>query len=159
MMASIGCGGFGCVCPGLMWKIQAHWLACECDDVIVVEPTLAASEREPSAYCERSRLPHREDTSGLLRPPSARRHDSCPPRTKRPSSVPLSGRYSVANGYFVSLISETRIERALMDCVAPLSKGSKGGDAIHQCPRADFWLLRGIFDRVPKVFASFPLRC
>ena len=43
-----------------------------------------------------------------------------------------------------------RIERALMDCVAPLSKGSKGGDAIHQCPRADSWLLRGfvwIFDR------------
>ena len=27
-----------------------------------------------------------------------------------------------------------------MDCVAP---PSKGGDAIHQCPRADSWLLRG----------------
>ena len=27
-----------------------------------------------------------------------------------------------------------RIERALMDCVAP---PSKGGDVIHQCPRAD----------------------
>ena len=35
-----------------------------------------------------------------------------------------------------------RTERALMDCVAP---PSKGGDAIHQCPRADSWLLRGVF--------------
>ena len=34
-----------------------------------------------------------------------------------------------------------RIERALMDCVAPPS--SRGGDAIHQCPRADSRLLRG----------------
>ena len=36
-----------------------------------------------------------------------------------------------------------------MDCVAP---PSKGGDAIHQCPRAESWLLRGfvwIFDRRP----------
>ena len=37
-----------------------------------------------------------------------------------------------------------RIERSLMDCVAP---PSKGGNAIHQCPRADSWLLRGDFDR------------
>ena len=40
-----------------------------------------------------------------------------------------------------------RIERALMDCVAP---PSKGGDVIHQCPRADSWLLRRIFDRPGK---------
>ena len=33
-----------------------------------------------------------------------------------------------------------------MDCVAP---PSKGGDAIHQCPRADSWLLRAIFDHGP----------
>ena len=39
-----------------------------------------------------------------------------------------------------------RIERALMDCVAPLRKG---GDAIHQCPRADSWLLRRIFTGQP----------
>ena len=31
-----------------------------------------------------------------------------------------------------------------MDCFAP---PSKGGGAIHQCPRADYRLLRGIFDR------------
>ena len=31
-----------------------------------------------------------------------------------------------------------RIERSLMDCVAPPS-------TIHQCPRADSWLLRGVF--------------
>ena len=37
-----------------------------------------------------------------------------------------------------------RIERALMDCVVP---PSKGGDAIHQCPRAESRLLRGIFAR------------
>ena len=39
-----------------------------------------------------------------------------------------------------------RIERALMDCVAP---PSKGGDVIHQCPRADSRLLRRIFDHWP----------
>ena len=38
------------------------------------------------------------------------------------------------------------IERTLMDCVAP---PSKGGGAIHQCPRADSWLLRAIFDHWP----------
>ena len=37
-----------------------------------------------------------------------------------------------------------RIERSLMDCVAP---PRRGGDAIHQCPRADSRLLRGIFAR------------
>ena len=31
-----------------------------------------------------------------------------------------------------------------MDCVAPPSKGDA---AIRQCPRADSWLLRGMFDR------------
>ena len=31
-----------------------------------------------------------------------------------------------------------------MDCIAP---PSRGGDAIHQCPRADYWLLRAIFAR------------
>ena len=37
-----------------------------------------------------------------------------------------------------------------MDCVAP---PSKVGDAIHQCPRADSWLLRGFvcFDHGPQV--------
>ena len=32
-----------------------------------------------------------------------------------------------------------------MDCVAPPRR--RGGDAIHQCSRADSWLLRGIFAR------------
>ena len=35
-----------------------------------------------------------------------------------------------------------RIEGALLDCVAPLISR---GDAIHQCPRADSWLLSGGF--------------
>ena len=35
-----------------------------------------------------------------------------------------------------------------MDCAAPLRRG---GDAIHQCPRANSWLLRGIFDRPLRV--------
>ena len=46
-----------------------------------------------------------------------------------------------------------RIERALMDCVAP---PSKGGDAIHQCPRADSRLLRGIFDHVVDLTSFDP---
>ena len=47
-----------------------------------------------------------------------------------------------------------RIERSLMDCVAPVSKG---GDAIHQCPRADSWLLRGVFDHWSVIL--FYCRC
>ena len=43
------------------------------------------------------------------------------------------------------------IERSLMDCVAPLY------DAIHQCPRADSWLLRVIFDR-PRLRHPLVLR-
>ena len=39
-----------------------------------------------------------------------------------------------------------------MDCVAP---PSKGGDAIHQCPRADSRLLRGIFDHWRNSEISF----
>ena len=47
-----------------------------------------------------------------------------------------------------------RIERSLMDCVAPVSKG---GDAIHQCPRADSWLLRGGFRPLVGDLVLLPL--
>ena len=57
-----------------------------------------------------------------------------------------------------------RIERALMDCVA-LEGGAtqsislRGGDAIHQCPRADSWLLRGFvrFDHWPSCCGAPPV--
>ena len=48
-----------------------------------------------------------------------------------------------------------RIERSLVDCVAP---PFKGGDSIYPCPRAYSWLLRGIFDRLPRTPRSPPCR-
>ena len=48
-----------------------------------------------------------------------------------------------------------------MDSIAP---ASKGGDAIHQCPRADSWLLREDFRPLARIVprtacVAPPVRC